>query len=48
MNSWRKIASFPEYVKGRVRKFKGKAKQQWESSGELKGIRTVDKRFLKK
>jgi hypothetical protein len=48
MNIWSKFATLPDYVKRKSLKHKGKKRQRWLKNGELKGIRSVDSRFVKK
>lgn len=47
-SSWNKIARLPETWKSKLKNKKRVQKTDWDSRGDLKGIRTVDKRFARK
>jgi hypothetical protein len=48
MNLWRKLENKSQSWKNEATAFKKRQKKEWKKGGELKGIRTVDKRFIKK
>jgi hypothetical protein len=46
--NWYRFSRIPDYVKRLVKKRKERNGGEWEKDGEIKGIRTIDKRFAKK
>lgn len=46
-SSWNKIAHLPESWKSEQKARKKRQKTEWQTRGELKGIRIVAKRFVK-
>jgi hypothetical protein len=45
---WYRFGRVPDYARVKAKKWKQRNNGEWEKSGELKGIRTIDKRFIKK